>query len=108
MSDATEFPAFSVETAFDDDRARVTVSGEVDAATAGQIETALNDAIERGSATIEVDLGDVGFIDSSGLRALIVSRQRAQDAGRTMRVVATTTAVDRLFELTGLAESFRP
>ena len=108
MSDATEYPSFSVETTFDGERALVTVSGEIDAATAGQIESALTEAIERGPAIIEVDLGDVGFIDSSGLRALIVSRQRAHDAGHTMMVVATTSAVDRLFELTGLAESFRP
>jgi anti-anti-sigma factor len=107
MSDQPDNPAFSVETQLDGDRARVVVGGEVDAATAGQIETALNDAIDDGVQTIDVDLGNVGFIDSSGLRALIVCRQRAHDSGRTFQVVATTNAVDRLFELTGLAESFR-
>ncbi len=98
---------FTVDTTFEGDRARVVVQGEVDAATAGRIESALNDAIDRGTATIDVDLGGVGFIDSSGLRVLIVGRQRATEAGIGLRVVATTPAVERLFELTGLAESFR-
>jgi anti-anti-sigma factor len=85
--------------------ARVTVSGELDAATASDLESALADAVASGGR-VELDLSAVTFIDSSGLRALIVSRQAASDAGGTLVLGATTAVVDRLLQLTGLDESF--
>ena len=77
MTDAPESPALTVTIEYGDSDALVVVSGEVDAATAGQVETALDEVIDR-RVGVSIDLGNVGFIDSSGLRALIVARQRAR------------------------------
>lgn len=84
---------------------RVRVAGELDAATANDLESALAEAAATGDL-IEVDLGGVTFIDSSGLRALLVSQQSAADAGGALVIGAMTPAVDRLLDLTGLRETF--
>ena len=101
MSDPA-LPVFEVlVTTSTDGVATVAVTGDVDTATAGELEQALLSAA-AGTSELHVDLGAVSFIDSSGLRALIVARQAALDAGTSFSVVATTPAVDRLLRLTGL------
>jgi anti-anti-sigma factor len=101
-----EPPLLDVSVTRDDDRSKVSVAGELDAASAGELEEALSEAVSAGTM-IELDLGEVSFIDSSGLRALLVAQQAATDAGGSLVLVATTPAVDRLLELTGLNETFR-
>jgi anti-anti-sigma factor len=49
-----------------------------------------------------VDLRNVGFMDSSGLRALLVERTRRQRAGGTIVVSNPPPVVQRLFTVTGL------
>jgi anti-anti-sigma factor len=87
-------------------RSKVRVAGELDAASAGQLEGAVSGELTAG-AVVELDLGNVSFIDSSGLRTLLVVQQAVTDAGGSVVLVATTPAVDRLLELTGLTETFR-
>jgi anti-sigma B factor antagonist len=77
---------------------RMVVTGELDAATAPELAAAL-DAI--GTDDVEVDIAHVGFIDSSGLRALLVARQR----NPSIRVVGATPGALRVFEIAGVAEN---
>jgi anti-sigma B factor antagonist len=98
-------PLFDVSVTTEDGRTRVSVSGELDAATANDLEAALAAGVPGGTM-VELDLGGVGFIDSSGLRALLVSQQTAEQTGGSLVLVATTPAVDRLLELTGLNDAF--
>jgi anti-sigma B factor antagonist len=105
MSDPA-LPAFEVVVTATNGAANVAVTGDVDTATAGELERALLEAAE-GTSAVHVDLGSVSFIDSSGLRALIVARQAALDAGSEFGIVATTPAVDRLLRLTGLEDLLR-
>lgn len=53
------------------DKATVTPLGRVDADTASQLKLALRDLASDGVLWIVVDLGQVDFMDSSGLSALI-------------------------------------
>jgi anti-anti-sigma factor len=99
-------PLLAIEVTSADGRSKVSVAGELDAASAGELEAALTAEVSASTA-VELDLGGVGFIDSSGLRALLVAQQAADDAGGSLVLVATTPAVDRLLELTGLNETFR-
>lgn len=104
MSSSTPPPIFSIElTTGAEGSVTAVVSGEVDAATADQLQNALTDAIPTASA-IDVDLGAVNFMDSSGLRAMVVAMNSAEEAGVALRITATTPAVDRLLEITGLTQ----
>ncbi len=82
------------------DRHVLRVSGEIDAATAGEFELALAAAFEP-TEPLQVDLSGVPFMDSSGLRALLaVSRVRE------ITVSLASPAVRHVLELSGLAGYF--
>jgi anti-sigma B factor antagonist len=51
---------------------------------------------------LTVDLRNVDFMDSSGLRALLIERTRRQRAGGSIVVSNPTPLVQRLFSVTGL------
>ena len=56
---------------------------------------------------LEIDLGDVTFIDSSGLGALISLRNAARESGANLVLVRMSPAVARFFELAGVSDSFK-
>jgi len=68
----------------------VKFKGEIDLSTAGQ----LHDVLEQGLPT-ELDMEAVTFMDSVGLRELVV----AHHAGCTPRIVRPSAAVSRVLEL---------
>jgi anti-anti-sigma factor len=74
------------------------VRGEIDAHTYAIIDQAL----EGGGPVTRVDLGDVTFIDSSGLRVLVRHHQDRQRNGGRLDIVGPSRAVQRLFEISGL------
>ena len=77
---------------------RIVVTGELDAATAPELEAALE---AFGTADVAVDIAQVGFIDSSGLRVLLVARQRTP----SIRVIGATPGALRVFEIAGITEN---
>jgi anti-anti-sigma factor len=89
-----------------DGDALVTVRGEVDIHTCGEVEKALTDLATDGVTKITLDLGQVSFIDSSGLRALVVGHKALQDKGGTLVVANPSPTTARLLEVTGLDSLF--
>ena len=85
-----------------DDGTVVTVCGEIDLETCVELSAAL--ATLDGSRTVSLDLGDVSYIDSTGLRVLLMARDAAEKAGGTLRVSTTSHIVARLIEITGADE----
>jgi anti-sigma B factor antagonist len=78
----------------------VIVSGEVDLDTAPTV----RDEVLRhlhGGAAVHLDLGDVTFMDSSGLHVLLATSRRAALVGAELRLVRVSVRVQRLIELTG-------
>ena len=78
----------------------VQVEGEIDLATAPQLERALTDAAS-GVSCVGVDLSGVRFIDSTGLRVLLLSQQSVRATGTDLCVTSASEVVRRLFDLTG-------
>ena len=83
------------------------VRGDLDVAVGTSFVGTVDDTLSaEGSPTlVEIDLGAVEFIDSSGLRALL---QVQQNYGERVRIGAMSAAVERLLELTGTLDHFRP
>jgi anti-anti-sigma factor len=73
--------------------------GELDAATCRGLAEGLTGA--PGSLVV-VDLGQLSFIDSSGLGALHNARRAAIENGGNLVVCRPTPMVHRVFEITGL------
>lgn len=83
------------------------VGGEVDLSTAPALRTQIEQLIHDGARRLVVNLEDVGFMDSSGLSALIASYKRMQEADGELAVVCQDRAVLRIFTVTGLDRVFR-
>jgi anti-anti-sigma factor len=83
----------------------VGVSGEIDMASADEFRDRLLDCLQR-SESVEVDLGEVTFIDSSGLAALVRLRTEAEILGKDVVLVSVSASTARLLELTGLQTLF--
>lgn len=81
---------------------QVVLGGEFDLAGIQQFEGALGKVESAAPGVIVVDLNGLEFMDSSGLRALVMADQRARKAGRRLAIVPGPPAVRRVFEITQL------
>lgn len=81
------------------------VAGEVDLSTCEQLAAAVNDAVASpGFEKVVVDLGEVGFLDSSGLRALVDGLKGAKARGGTLVTTNVPPLVRKAMDITGLTE----
>jgi anti-anti-sigma factor len=86
----------------DDEGSVVTVRGEIDLETSAELRNVL--AGLDAERNVSLDLGNVTYIDSTGLRVLLTARDAATEAGAVLRVSATSSIVARLIEITGASE----
>ena len=98
----TDPAVFHLASRSEDGWVRVVASGELDLTA----EDAIVDAVAAAMpATVVLDMTDVGFIDSSGLRAVLRATRAATAAGGRLLVdVVDAGPVDRLFALAGVGD----
>jgi anti-sigma B factor antagonist len=98
---------FAVE--FLDDGCDVTIRvvGEVDMATAGLLAAQLERAVEGCVGAVTVNMAGVTFLDSTGLTVLLRARAALIAVDRDLVVTAPSRPTTRIFELTGLHDTFR-
>ena len=82
--------------------ARITPRGELDVATQGKLRAALER--HAGASTVVLDLGELRFLDSSGIRLILETAEAARRDGRAFAVLPGGPAVQRLFDLAGVAD----
>ncbi len=82
--------------------ALVTVTGDVDVASAPRLAEHLDRTISAGRTYIVVDLEGVTFMDSTGLGVLVARLKLLRVLGGSMRAVCTVPRILRLFDITGL------
>jgi anti-sigma B factor antagonist len=79
----------------------VTVAGEIDIATVARLRQRLNTLADSGRHVI-ADLDQVGFMDASGLGAIVGASRRATAHGSSFQVVCDRRQTRQLFRLAGL------
>jgi len=84
----------------------VRVAGEVDILTSPILDQKLQGVLDQGQSSVLVDLGEVTFLDSTGLSVLIAGLKRCQSTGGELRLVSPRPNVRRVLEITGLTETF--
>jgi anti-sigma B factor antagonist len=75
---------------------------EIDITNAEALRAALLTAVADGHGTLVVDMTRTRFCDSPGLHALIAAHKRAGAEAREVLLVIPSTAVLRVFALTGM------
>lgn len=78
----------------------LTVLGEVDIATVPQLSERIAELSQSGYLVL--DLTETDFMDSSGLRLLLETRERFDDEGRAFRLAISGGPIARLLDVTGL------
>jgi anti-anti-sigma factor len=80
---------------------RIIVSGDLDIATID----AFADQIARTTATlVELDASALGFVDSTGLRALLVAKSNLVREGRRLVVIEPSHSLRMLLEIAGVTD----
>lgn len=80
------------------------LTGELDMAGVDQLERLLTPDQTPEGATFVIDMRGLSFIDSSGLRALIMADERVRDEGGRFIVVRGPDRVNEILEMTGVAK----
>lgn len=83
----------------------VALSGELDVAGTGLLEHELARVVhDHDPTTLVLDLAGLEFMDSTGLRLVVLADERARAEDRRLTLVRGREDVQRIFELTGMTE----
>jgi anti-anti-sigma factor len=82
----------------------IELTGEFDSHGMVRFRAAIDELLMHHPTGIGIDAAEVTFIDSGGLRALLMAQQIANAAGVGLRVVKTSPSVDRILDMTSLHE----
>jgi anti-anti-sigma factor len=82
----------------------IRVSGDLDAQTSSRLDEVITSQLERGCEQVVLDLTDLEFVDSSGLRSMVLARGPEGEGKVVLR--SPSTSVVRLLDITGLTEVF--
>jgi anti-sigma B factor antagonist len=84
----------------------VSVTGELDIATAERAYTYISDVIDAWPTPVSVDLSGLTFCDASGLGVLARIARHAREAGRQLRLTAARPSLLKIMRITGLDRAF--
>ena len=82
----------------------LTAAGEIDSTSAPVLREHLDALLDSDVREVTVDLGRVTFLDSAGLCVLATAHRRAVRQDVRLRVLASSRAVIRPLQITGLWE----
>jgi anti-sigma B factor antagonist len=86
------------------DAVRVRAAGSLDVATTPVLEQQLQELVDAGHRHLVVDLGGLSFMDSTGLRLALRWDAAGRKDGFQVRFMRGSPAVQRVFEVTGMAD----
>lgn len=88
------------------DQIVVLLNGELDLASAPDLERELREAEAENPTRVVIDLSGLGFMDSTGLQALLRTRERASGGTYELALRRGPHQVQRVFELTKTVDAF--
>jgi anti-anti-sigma factor len=100
---------FTCDVVQEDGHVALILAGELDIASAPALEARFAEAVATGSSRVVIDLRRLEFVDSTGLRLLLVqgTRDGAADGELLVELVPGPPVVQRVFELAGVADRLR-
>jgi len=86
------------------DRTILSLAGELDMASTKLLQQALAAQELRQQPMIVLDLQQLEFIDSTGLRSILVALEQCRERGQQFAITPGSQQVQRLLGITGIAE----
>ena len=90
-----------------DGRPLLTVAGEIDLAVAPRFSKELTVLLGDANGEALVDLSSVGFMDSSGVRELLIANRSAEEGGHQLVLVAPSESCRHVLQVSGAWSEFR-
>lgn len=84
------------------DRLRLVLYGELDLDTLPAAQSELAAAEAEAPPVLVIDLGELDYVDSSGIRLVLLAQHDAEDAGRRLAVRLGSGPVRRMFDMLGI------
>jgi anti-sigma B factor antagonist len=99
----------SIDVSRGEDHAVLRLDGELDLASVPLLEEAIEKVMISADApaTLVLDLRGLEFIDSTGLRAILLQDKRSGELGQTFALVRGSEQVQRLMQMTRVDEHLR-
>jgi anti-sigma B factor antagonist len=82
------------------------VDGQLIVGNRHELKQRVLEAVEAGERKVVIDFSNTGYIDSSGLGALVSLSKKLRDAGGELRLAGLNDDLRTLFELTKLDTLF--
>jgi anti-anti-sigma factor len=99
-----EFGALKISSERDSDVYAISVSGELDLATAGSLQRELERVEASDARSIILDLSGLTFMDSTGVRLLLNAHARSRADADRLTMPRGSPAVQRVLQLTGVID----
>lgn len=93
--------------ATDDGVVVVEVVGQLIVGNRQELKNLVHESLERGNRKFVIDCTRTGYIDSSGLGALVSMSRKVRETGGELRIAGLNEDLRSLFELTKLDTLFR-
>jgi anti-anti-sigma factor len=84
----------------------VVLTGELDISTFDQAERQVEEAEKTAPTLLIIDLRSLQFVDSTGVRLVLLADQRAKEAGRRLAIRLGDGPALRVFAALGLTSRF--
>jgi anti-sigma B factor antagonist len=88
------------------DCAVLRIAGEIDLSTAPTLRERFRELAAGGTVHLIADLGQVDFLDCTGLGALVGGLRRLREDDGSLALVITAPPILRIFQITGLTKAF--
>jgi len=98
---------FRLEVRTEGAAAIIAVSGELDLASSPAFQEQLERISGPETELLVIDLRELDFMDSTGLSIIVGAHQRLTEQGCSVSIVRGAQQVERLLDLTGVAERLR-
>ena len=87
--------------------ASIAVQGEIDIATVDDLSNAIQAILDGTDGNLVVDLTATDFMDSSGLKCLIMADRSFSERDRSFALAIGSGPISRLIDLSGVGETLR-
>jgi stage II sporulation protein AA (anti-sigma F factor antagonist) len=89
------------------DRRVLCLRGELDLASAPLLQREIESDESGATTTVVLDLEQLKFIDSTGLRVILLAQEHSREHSREFAVTRGSQQVQRLLAITGVSEHLR-
>lgn len=83
----------------------ISANGEIDLENSNDLRKQISNALEA-NTIVSIEMSEVNYIDSSGVAALIESKQKAGEAGKEFKILKPSEAVLSVLKLAKLDSFF--